>query len=94
MQAADAFWHLTNFFAPALFLGALSAALTKVIWRRELGRMRFWRLWAWASVASALVSVAGLVVFGRDGRMATYATMVGACAVSLWWAGFRGSGKL
>ncbi|MEO8311209.1 MAG: hypothetical protein ABI520_08575 [Caldimonas sp.] len=93
MQAADAFWHLTNFFAPAVFLGAFSAALAKAIWRRELSPRRFWRLWAWASVVSALVSVAGLVVFGRDGRMATYAAMVVACALSLWWAGFRGSGK-
>ncbi len=93
MQAADAFWHLTNFFAPALFLGAFSAALTLVIWRRELGPRPFWRLWAWASVASALVSVAGLAVFGRDGRIATYAAMVAACAVALWWAGFRAGAK-
>ena len=75
MQAADAFWHITNFFAPALFLG------------------RGLRLWAWASGASALAAVAGLVVFGQDGRMATYAAMVVACAVGLWWAGFRGGGK-
>jgi hypothetical protein len=32
----------------------------------------------------------GLVVFERDGRMATYAGMVLACAAALWWAGFRG----
>lgn len=93
MQAADAFWHLTNFFAPALILGALSAALTKAIWRRELGPGRGWRLWAWASGASALVAIAGLAVFGRDGRMATYAAMVVGCALALWWAGFRGGGK-
>ena len=93
MQAVDAFWHLTNFFAPALFLGAFAAALTTAIWRREIGPARVWRLWGWASLASALVSVAGLAVFGRDGRIATYAAMVVACALALWWAGFRGGGK-
>jgi hypothetical protein len=93
LQAADAFWHLTNFCAPALFLGALAAALTKAAWRRELGPVRGWRLWAWASGTSALAAVGGLAVFGQDGRMATYAAMVVACAGGLWWAGFRGGRK-
>jgi hypothetical protein len=90
LQAADAFWHLTNFFAPALFLGACAAALTKAIWRRELAPSRGWWLWASASGASALAAIGGLVVFGQDGRMATYAAMVVGCALGLWWAGFRG----
>jgi hypothetical protein len=91
LDAADAFWHLTNFFAPALFLGAFAAALTKAIWRRELGPGRGLRLWAWASGAAALASIAGLAIFGHDGRIATYAAMVVACATALWWAGFRGA---
>jgi len=93
LQAADAFWHLTNFFAPALFLGACAAALTKAIWRREPARVGVARLWAWASGAAALVSIAGLVVFGHDGRMATYAAMVVASAFALWWVAFRGGGR-
>jgi hypothetical protein len=48
------------------------------------------RLWAWATAPSLLTAAAGLIVFGQDGRMATYAAMVVACAVGLWWAGFRG----
>ena len=92
MQAADAFWHLTNFFAPAVVLGALAAALTKLIWRRELATGGL-RLWAWASGAAALASIGGLLWFERDGRIATYAAMVVACAAALWWAGFRGGGK-
>jgi hypothetical protein len=91
LDAADAFWHLTNFFAPALFLGAFAAALTKAIWRRELASGRGLRLWAWASGAAALASIAGLAIFGHDGRIATYAAMVVACATALWWAGFRGA---
>jgi hypothetical protein len=35
-----------------------------------------------------VAGVAGLVAFGRDGRMATYGGMVLACALALWWAGF------
>jgi hypothetical protein len=90
LQPSDAFWHLINFFAPAVLLGAIAAAATKLLWRNDLGGVSAVRLWTWASGASALVSVIGLVVFGRDGRMATYAAMVVACAAGLWWAGFRG----
>ena len=93
MQAADAFWHVTNFFAPALFLGAAAAVATRWIWRREAAGVGVLRLWAWASGAAALVSIAGLVAFGRDGRMATYAAMVTASAVALWWAAFRTGGR-
>jgi hypothetical protein len=90
LQPSDAFWHFTNFFAPAVVLGAIAAAATKLIWRRELGAVRGLRLWAWASGAAAIASVGGLLVFERDGRMATYAAMVLACAAALWLAGFRG----
>ena len=90
MQPFDAFWHVTNFFAPAIVLGAIAATLTKLLWWRELGGVSAVRLWAWASGAAAIASAIGLVVFERDGRMATYAGMVLACAVALWWAGFRG----
>jgi hypothetical protein len=90
LQATDAFWHITNFFAPALVVGGCAAALTRLVWRRELGSGSFWRLWAWASAACAVVSIAGLVVFAHDGKMATYAAMVVACAAALWWAGLRG----
>ena len=38
--------------------------------------------------AAAAVLLAGLVVFGRDGKMATYAGMVVASAIAMMWAGF------
>jgi hypothetical protein len=34
----------------------------------------------------------GLVIFEHDGKMATYSAMVVACAVTLWWVGFRNRG--
>jgi hypothetical protein len=92
LQPSDAFWHLTNFFAPAVVLGAFAALLARLIWRREV-TAGVLRLWAWASSAAALASIGGLLWFERDGRIATYAAMVVACAAALWWAGFRGGGR-
>jgi hypothetical protein len=39
-------------------------------------------------VAGLIALGAGLAWFGRDGKMATYAGMVLACALTLWWRGF------
>jgi uncharacterized membrane protein len=88
MGPIDAFWHLSNLFLPALLLGALAAALAKLLWRRELAGVRWRRLATAAAMAAAAVVLLGLVVFGRDGRMATYAGMVLATAGALWWRGF------
>jgi hypothetical protein len=90
MGPLDGLWHLLNFLAPALFVGAASAGAAKLAWRRELRGVRWRRLAGWSSAAAALALAGGLVGFGRDGRMATYAAMVVAVAVALWWAGFAG----
>jgi hypothetical protein len=84
----DALNHLLGLFMPALVVGPLAAALAKLCWRADLLGVRWARLAAWASVASAGVLLAGLVVFGRDGMMATYGAMVFAAALALWWVGF------
>ncbi|MDE2161253.1 MAG: hypothetical protein KGJ30_20280 [Burkholderiales bacterium] len=76
-------------FLPALMLGALAPLLAKGVWRRELARVSWRRLAGPACAACAAVALAGLIVFGHDGRMATYAAMVLVCAVMLWWRGFR-----
>lgn len=88
MSPLDGLWHLLNFFAPAVFVGAASAAAAKLLWRRELAAVGWRRLAGWASGAGALALAGGLVVTGRDGRMGTYAAMVLATALALWWAGF------
>ena len=88
MGPLDALWHVMNLFLVPLALGALAAALAKLLWRRELAAVPWRRLALPASGACALVVLAGLVVFGRDGKMATYAAMVTACALTLWWRGF------
>ena len=88
MGPLDAVWHLLNFFAPALGVGVLAPALAKLLWRHELKGVGWSWLIAWASGSCAAVLVAGLIVFGHDGKIATYGAMVAACALALWWAGF------
>ncbi len=90
MQPSDAFWHIANFFAPALVAGYLAAAMAKFLWRQALADVGWLRLGTLASAAMAAVSALGLVAFEHDGKMATYAAMVVACAFALWWWGFRG----
>lgn len=88
MGPLDAAWHLLNFFAPALGVGLLGAATTKLVWRGELRNVSMRKLAVWSSSAGALALIAGLVIFGRDGRMATYGLLMLASAMALWWAGF------
>ena len=85
----DAFWHLVNFCAAAIGVGGFSALLARLVWRGELRQRRFASLWVAASAAALLAEIAGLIVFERDGRMATYAAMVVACAAAIAWFGFR-----
>ncbi|MBW8756484.1 MAG: hypothetical protein JF586_02625 [Burkholderiales bacterium] len=84
MDALDLFWHLANFALPAVGVGALTAAACKLLWRKALARTNWFTL-AWqASAAGLAVLVAGLVITGHDGRMATYAALVVACAIVPW----------
>lgn len=91
MGPIDALWHLLNFFAPALGVGLMTAALARMLWRRELRSVGFGRLAAWACAGCAVGLVGALVVFGRDGKMAGYALMLATCALAVWWAGLRGA---
>lgn len=93
MGVLDAIWHLLNLLAPAFGLGMIAAGLAKLFWRHELKTVSWRRLACWAVAVCAVVLLAGLVITGRDGRMGTYAAMVLACALALWWAGFRSGGR-
>ena len=92
MSPIDLLWHVLNFFAPAAGMGLIAPTLAKLLWRRGLVGARWAWLAAWVTAASATVLLAGLMVFGRDGKMATYGAMVLACAATLWWFGF-GAGR-
>ena len=88
MAPVDAFLHIINLFAAAAGLGVISAVAVKLLWRRELAGVSWLWLAAWSAGAAAAVTVAGLVISGRDGRMGTYGAMVLASAAALWWAAF------
>ena len=88
MGPIDALWHLLNFFAPALGVGVVASLMAKLLWRRELKGVSWRRLGGWATACSAAVLLLGLIVFGHDGKMATYGAMVIACAATLRWIGF------
>lgn len=88
MGPLDAVWHLLNFFAPAAGVALFTSAAAKLFWRRELAGTGWVTLLLWSALAGSLVLVAGLIVFGRDGRMATYGALVVAAALALWWVGF------
>jgi len=81
-------WHLLNFMAPAAGLGAITALLAKLLWRHALHGVAWWRLATWAAVWALVACTGGLMLFGRDGKMATYGAMVLATATTLWWMGF------
>ena len=88
MQPLDVVWHLLNFFGPAVGVGFLAPLLAKLLWRTELAATSWRSLLVWTTAAGSASLLGGLVVFGHDGRMVTYAVMVLAAATSLWWIAF------
>jgi hypothetical protein len=89
MGPLDGLWHLLNFVAPAVGVSLIATALAKLLWRRDLKAVPFQMLFTWAAGAGVAVLVAGLVLFERDGKMATYGAMVLSTAGVLWWKGLR-----
>lgn len=85
MDAATAVWHLLNLLAVPVGLGLLAPALAKLVWRDALRRRAWSRLAFVAVPLCCAATVAGLVAFGQDGRMATYGAMVALSALWLWW---------
>ncbi|MDQ0568609.1 TRAP-type C4-dicarboxylate transport system permease small subunit [Variovorax paradoxus] len=85
MSLLDLLNHLLNFVAPALAVGFLCALMGRVFVRRAAGVPSWWIQGAINAGVGALVLLGGLVFFGRDGAMATYAALVLACGTSQWW---------
>ncbi len=88
MGLLDTLWHLLNFFAPAIGVGAIASVLAKLFWRADLAAVPLARLFKASAGAGAVMLLISLVLFGRDGTMAGYGLLVLACAAALWWAGF------
>ncbi|RYF58097.1 MAG: hypothetical protein EOO29_50425 [Comamonadaceae bacterium] len=84
MSFLDLLNHLLNFVAPALAVALVLATTTRWMVRRAPGQGAWWKQVLVLSATGALVLLLGLVLLGRDGRMATYAALVGACATVQW----------
>jgi len=92
MTFFSAIFHLMGLLAPALGLGGL--LWLGLLWRRgRRGRRKSagkpWRQLGWLVLVGTAVLLAGLVFFGRDGKMATYAALVLAQGTLAWR--FRGA---
>lgn len=88
MGPLDALLHILNFVAPALGVGLFASLLAKALWHKEMRAASLKTLVMWTAAVGMLVLVAGLVAFGRDGRMATYGLLVLSTTLVLWWKGF------
>ncbi len=81
--------HALNFMAPAAGLAVLMVLLTYVLApifksNRPLARMLLAQA-AIIFIATLLVAVLGLVVFGQDAKMTTYSAMVLVAAACQAW---------
>lgn len=86
MGPLDLLNHLLNFAAPALALGLVLAFLAPVFMKNKaLAHTRTAQA-AINFVVGVLALLAGLLLFGRDGKMASYAALVLATAASQCWA--------
>ena len=83
--------HLLNFVAPAFFLALMLVLAARWLLRRQAGAPAFWAQLAINFMAGVAVLAIGLGYFGRDGKMATYAALVGVCGTVQWLlaGGFR-----
>jgi uncharacterized BrkB/YihY/UPF0761 family membrane protein len=84
MTFTDLLSHLLNFFAPAAAVGVALALLGRVVMRKRSLPRHLAAQAAINTIAGSITLVVGLVFFGNDGKMATYAALVGVCATSQW----------
>lgn len=76
--------HLLSFFAPALMVAILVALAGRVVLSHNKPPGRWWLPLLLNFLAGAAALVGGLVLFGRDGKMLTYAAML-VCIASTQW---------
>lgn len=79
------FGHLLGLFLPALGVSAILMAAPRLWPKASKGR---WTLKTEALTlmgSGAVVLLAGLAVFGRDGKMMTYAALVLVLGTLAWW---------
>lgn len=77
--------HVFNFVAPALGVALLLWSLPRLWPKAKAGRWTARKELLGLSVLGVAVLLAGLIVFGRDAKMASYAALVLAQGSLVWW---------
>ena len=80
--------HLLNFIAPAAFVAWMLVLLARVFSRFFRSKRPLapglWVQVAIVFIVNLLVLIAGLVIFGHDAKMLSYAALVLAASVCQW----------
>lgn len=76
--------HLLNFVGPAFFLALGLATCAHLFRQNKAGAQSFIAQVAINFIVGSAVLLAGLWLFSRDGKMASYAALVGASALCQW----------
>lgn len=77
--------HALGLLLPALGVAAVLMLLPRLWPRARKGRWKPKTEAALLVSSGSLVLLAGLVVFGRDGKMLTYAALVVVMGTLAWW---------
>lgn len=78
------FYHLLNFFAPALAVPVGLVVCARFFLSSTPQTPAWWVQVAINFAVGGGVLLGGLWWFGRDGKLATYAALVGLCACCQW----------
>lgn len=84
MNFTDLALHVANFFAPGVFLALSISVLSRFLWRKRSLALNWWAGTAIQLIVCCSILVGGLLVFGVDGKMATYAALALGCGLAQW----------
>ena len=84
MGPLDIFNHTLNFVAPAAAVALLLVLCGRLFGAKGAAAMAGWRQFAVVFGVGLVVLGGGLLVWGRDGKMLTYAALVVGCATTQW----------
>ena len=70
-------------------MALLVPSVARVVWWKALRSVAWWPQVRLAALLNGGVLLAGLLILGRDGAMYTYAGLVLASALTVWWTGLR-----
>lgn len=81
--------HAMNFFAPVVWLALLLPLCARVLFRKKAVARKISGQVALHLVVGGMVLLAGMLVFGRDGKMLTYVALVLGATSTQWWLSRR-----